>query len=654
MKKSLLFSLFILSVFLLKAQTNSVINGYYIKAIKAIVLQNDTIQLKNPVNGQILGRVNGKWVNINKPNDLDTLTTNELQTLQEVTDLGNTVTKTYNTGSALFNKTISITSTENTGHTSSILTPIYTNAIFKGSSQLVITGGDFRGTTLGTTSSYLYGGTAKAYIGSGSTVSSTAAGFYTSINDSSSVLVPWVIGSQTYSRTLGAGGVTHLRGNYVDVENYGTGLVQTSVGVNTHVRNIGGGTVNLEEGVYGKVGNENGGTVKRAWAGSFDIGNYGASSHMGQAVGVYIGDFSNEGTIDTLYGLWVDSTFNDKPITPVDRAIYSQYKALSQIAGPFKMDTLRGTGNRLAMVTSTGQFFATKKDSTYYWNSAYGDIPTSGSVTGTTNKTVSIFQRDGGSFSFNFTDLTGGGSSGGGNMYIGNVTDRNINITAVGFTPANGNIVEVKPDTEIDSGDAITLSINAGSQDTIYAEDNYDIDYRLKLMYSDGKWFVMDRIASNASLKGNVDATNLIVNTDGIQYVDLGEDSFTDNTLVPLWYIRQLISASNNNSTQTLVGTTPYWNVANGKNANITLIGTTTITFANLVDGMEGSLYVNNGSSSSYRITFAGYTVEIYPSVWYSGDEVAVSGSSKKDVFSYKYFGGDVNKVVISGVLDIK
>jgi len=74
------------------------------------------------------------------------------------------------------------------------------------------------------------------------------------------------------------------------------------------------------------------------------------------------------------------------------------------------------------------------------------------------------------------------------------------------------------------------------------------------------------------------------------------------------------------------------------------------------MDGAEGTLYVTNasGATVTYRITFAGYSVDIYPSVWYTGDQVAVSGYSKKDVFTYKYIGGSVNKLVINGALDLK
>jgi len=64
MKKLLSFLLFILVSTQLFSQTG-ITNSYYIKAIKAIVLQNDSIMFDSPIeDGQILGRVNGKWKNI--------------------------------------------------------------------------------------------------------------------------------------------------------------------------------------------------------------------------------------------------------------------------------------------------------------------------------------------------------------------------------------------------------------------------------------------------------------------------------------------------------------------------------------------------------------------------------------------------------------
>lgn len=106
-----------------------------------------------------------------------------------------------------------------------------------------------------------------------------------------------------------------------------------------------------------------------------------------------------------------------------------------------------------------------------------------------------------------------------------------------------------------------------------------------------------------------------------------------------------------NYTTQTLTGTTPIWNVDNGLNAKITLSAATTITFTNLEDGMEGLLTVTNGSSSTYYITFKGYTFDISIAVWRTDTQVAVSGSNKIDKFSWKFDGTTVS---INGAFDYK
>lgn len=198
-------------------------------------------------------------------------------------------------------------------------------------------------------------------------------------------------------------------------------------------------------------------------------------------------------------------------------------------------------------------------------------------------------------------------------------------------------------DRSIDRGTTNSYFINSESKSLSKLAGNFQLD----TLSGDGdRLVVVDSTGLFKYANHAIDSAGITLT--GVDYAD-----FRDSSLVTKeWVLSQTLSG--NKSTQTLVGTTPYWNVSNGENAFITLTGTTTITMANLTDGMEGSLYVTNGGSTLYRITFAGYNVEIYPSVWYSGDEVAVSGSTKKDVFSYKYFGGDVNKLVISGALDIK
>lgn len=96
-----------------------------------------------------------------------------------------------------------------------------------------------------------------------------------------------------------------------------------------------------------------------------------------------------------------------------------------------------------------------------------------------------------------------------------------------------------------------------------------------------------------------------------------------------------------NNTTQTLTGTTPAWNVQSGVNAKITLSGNTTITLSNVTDGLTGTLYVTN-AETSYTLSIAGYTNNIHTSVWEASGQLKVSGGSKKDSFSYKYDGSEL------------
>jgi len=482
-------------VFLLKAQTNSVVNGYYIKAIKAIVLQNDTIQLKNPVNGQILGRVNGKWININKPNDLDTLATNELQTLQEVTDLGNTVNKTT---TALSDSTYYWRTWINQTSGSS------TNKMYGFKNYTTYSGSQ---------SQWVVGGIVSFVNNTGTGLVSSIGGMPVVVNTANGTQATniWGVPVNIYNR----GKFNKLMGLYSWIENYNYDAANNDTyGVVNTFKNYGflDGYSGFQADIYnyGKVNDLDG----------LLIGMYLTDS-VGNAYGIRLGGGAHKwtGQSTNSYGIYADRSIDRG--TTNSYFVYSESRSPLRHFGNFQLDTLRGSGDRIVIADIDGKFKATKKDSTYYWNSAYGDILTSGSVTGTSTKTITLFQRDGGSFSFNFSDISGGSGGGGSALYEGIVTDRNIDVTIADYTPSDYDIIEVKPDTEIETGDTITLSINGGAQEDIYGETDYDIDYRLKLMYYDGRWFIMDKIGSGASLKGKVDATNLIINTKGIEYIGL-------------------------------------------------------------------------------------------------------------------------------------
>lgn len=70
-----------------------------------------------------------------------------------------------------------------------------------------------------------------------------------------------------------------------------------------------------------------------------------------------------------------------------------------------KQDNLSGTG----IVKSTGGTISYLTDNSSNWTSAYNDKINSASVTGTTTKTITLTQQDGGIVTANFTDLSGDG-----------------------------------------------------------------------------------------------------------------------------------------------------------------------------------------------------------------------------------------------------
>ena len=114
----------------------------------------------------------------------------------------------------------------------------------------------------------------------------------------------------------------------------------------------------------------------------------------------------------------------------------------------------------------------------------------------------------------------------------------------------------------------------------------------------------------------------------------------------------RITSASNgsggwNYSVQALSGTSPSWSASSGLNATLTLYGNTTITLSNLVAGQSGNIRITN-ASTAYTLSFSGYTYEISPSVWSTGDTVLTSGGSRTDCFSWWYDGV---VVLINGTL---
>lgn len=118
-------------------------------------------------------------------------------------------------------------------------------------------------------------------------------------------------------------------------------------------------------------------------------------------------------------------------------------------------------------------------------------------------------------------------------------------------------------------------------------------------------------------------SSNVITKWDGTKFVDSG---------IPVF----------NYTVQSLSGTNVTWNLANGKDATITLTGNTVITLSNAINGMSGTLWVTN-PSTVYTITFAGYVNSIDPFIRLNSNIVITSGGSKFDDYTFKYNGTKMN-----------
>jgi hypothetical protein len=153
-----------------------------------------------------------------------------------------------------------------------------------------------------------------------------------------------------------------------------------------------------------------------------------------------------------------------------------------------------------------------------------------------------------------------------------------------------------------------------------------------------------DNGVDKLQVNGSISATAIKLTTGATSGYVLTSDVNGNGT----W--QEPANTGENNSVQTLSGTTPAWNVLNGNNAKITLTGATTITLSNLVAGSHGTLTVTNGGNTSFRITFSGYTIKIHDAIRYTTNQVAVSGGTTFDEFTW-YYNGDF--VSIRGGLNL-
>lgn len=195
---------------------------------------------------------------------------------------------------------------------------------------------------------------------------------------------------------------------------------------------------------------------------------------------------------------------------------------------------LIGTGNRMVITDANGNITAAKKDSISFWNTAYGDKINSLAVTGTTTKTITLTQQDGGTVTGSFTDLSSTVNSY--KLLAGTVTDRNIDVTLTNYVPANYDMISVLPDMDIATGDTITLSVNGGTKYNIFGKTSYADSLAMTLAFRNNTWFLLGSSGEEYVVTGTntgdqefIANNGLSVNNDTIQ---LGGVLTKDTTII--------------------------------------------------------------------------------------------------------------------------
>jgi len=640
MKKSIFsFLLFILITITSFAQ-QGIGNGYFVKALNAIVLQGDTIKLVNPANGQIISRVNGKWTNSSPHYSIDSLVFREsngylrwyvngivsdsvllTQNLQQVIDVGNAVLKSDTVSS----DSTYVWRSDITQTTGSVTNRFYNSKYYS-----------------------TYSGTQNQY---------TVGGIRTEVHNYGTGLVEWLGGNPTLIYTSPTSSTTNMHGSPVNIYNYGK--FDKMAGNSSWLFNY--NTDQNNNYAYGTVHTFNNYGILNNYVGfQLDAYNEGYIDHM---QGFLAGLHHTSGTIRNMVGInlghnfdsghnWTGSPLNSWGIyidRSIDRgsvsrhSILSESRSLNRLYGNFQLDTLRGANERIVSVSTTGLFSATKSDS--IWVDAYNNKITSG-LFSTNNGNLILYQQDAGIAATINLDgryaLIGSGGSGISNqLREGIVTDRNIDLTIADYTPANNDIIEVVVEDDIATGDSITLSINGGTAYTIFEYDKHDKDYILNLMYLDEQWYVKTRMGEEASVKGSVDATHTTFGDNGITLFNVSHSLIVDeNVLVPKWYLDSLLSIPDyGGNVQNLSGTTPTLNTTIGKHGKITLSGNTTITLSNLVAGRSGNITIHCGGTQR-TVQFAGYTIDVAPVLYPDGSEVVTIYANSRNVLSW-YYDGD-------------
>jgi len=180
------------------------------------------------------------------------------------------------------------------------------------------------------------------------------------------------------------------------------------------------------------------------------------------------------------------------------------------------------------------------------------------------------------------------------------------------------------------------MAIDRGLTNTFHPIELYGSSF----YFSQGNVFVGNLTSTNPRLLSASSTGQLTPVTDGI------DGQFLKTNGVGVYTFSTL--PTGNYSQQTLSGTNITWNLANGKDATITLTGNTVITLTNATQGLTGTIWVTN-PSTVYTITFAGYVNSIDPYIRLGSNMVITSGGGKMDDYTFKYNG---SKMSWNGTLD--
>jgi hypothetical protein len=149
----------------------------------------------------------------------------------------------------------------------------------------------------------------------------------------------------------------------------------------------------------------------------------------------------------------------------------------------------------LALGLASGYSIPTTANQTN-WTTAYNDKINSLAVTGTTLKTITLTQQDGGTVSGTFTDNTNTFNSYA--LLAGRVTGRNIDVTLAGFTPVDYAKLQFIPDSDIPEGDTITVSVNGGTQFKVFETTSCVDTLAMELAFRNNMWFLLQRVGEES------------------------------------------------------------------------------------------------------------------------------------------------------------